>query len=438
MLLVGKSMGKAYLNKNVKFQCQNGNAVWFNAQNGDMKVKIVSAETIMDDCKLSIIGGVRPGQCNLVLTPNGTPGPCSAPIVSGSWNNDSRFKVGGKGVLTSGCSINCPIGGCIKPFKPTLMGITVDDAAKMQSVNISLENSSNSSPSEEKANSSTEKEKTSEKFTAITENTVREEKTSEEESNEALNVEYALCDYKNCEKARECEYLKALNTLKETNESKNAAELKINMGKDAFDLYAGECGDIATSLFGSYMYSIAHHHIIPANQCFKPFPEIVKLANYYGYNINKAENGISLPTMNLGYDKQPFDLRKEISFTAMDKLGKQWHKGGHKYSCKISADIDSVLPRPFLHYKDAVDKELTSFSMMLNEELKCRADNYDQQAAEFTKIMDRICERVAKKLRRFEDNPRKSYPCYISKLAFYFAFQEELVGYENELFGKEG
>ena len=34
-------MGKAYLNKNVKFQCQNGNAVWFNAQNGAVKVKIV-------------------------------------------------------------------------------------------------------------------------------------------------------------------------------------------------------------------------------------------------------------------------------------------------------------------------------------------------------------------------------------------------------------
>ncbi|MDD5791923.1 MAG: hypothetical protein PUD22_05025 [Erysipelotrichaceae bacterium] len=41
-------MGKAYLNKNVKFQCQNGNAVWFNAQNGAVKVKIVSSEAIMD------------------------------------------------------------------------------------------------------------------------------------------------------------------------------------------------------------------------------------------------------------------------------------------------------------------------------------------------------------------------------------------------------
>ena len=428
-------MGKAYLNKNVKFQCQNGNAVWFSAQNGDMKVKVSNAEAIMDDCKLTIIGGVRPGQCNLILMPNGTPGPCTASMVSGSWNNSSRLKIGGKGALTAGCSITCPVGGCIKPFKPTLMSIIVDDDAKMQGVNISIDGDLKDSTSGQSATDSSSKSGTSED--ANTEKEVTQDKEEETKDEDILNVEYALCNYKKCEKAHDCQYLKALSTLKETNESKNAAELKINMGKDAFDLYAGECSDIATSLFGSYMYSIAHHHIIPANQCFKPFPEIVKLANYYGYNINKAENGISLPTMNLGYDKQPFDLRKEISFTAMDKLGKQWHKGGHKYSCKISADLDSVLPRSFLHYKDAVDKELTSFSMMLNEELKCRVDNYDQQAAEFVKVMDRICERVAKKLRRFEDNPRKSYPYYISKLAFYFAFQEELAGYENELFGKE-
>ena len=184
------------------------------------------------------------------------------------------------------------------------------------------------------------------------------------------------------------------------------------------------------------MYGVAHHHIIPANQCFKMFPEIVKLANFYKYSINKAENGICLPTMNWGYDKQPFDLRKEISFYAMKNLGKQWHKGGHKYSCKISVELDSILQKPFLHYKNAIDIELSFFNMKLNEELRCRTENYEQQAEEFAKIMDHICEKVAKKLRRFEDNPQKSYPYYVSKLAFYFAFQEILIGYEDELFGE--
>lgn len=429
-------MAKAYLNKNVKFKCQNGNAVWFNAQNGDMKVKIIGAEAIKDDCKLGIIGGVRPGQCNLVLTPNGTPGPCLSPMISGVWNNDSNLKIGGRGTLTSDCSIQCPVGGSIKPFRPTLMNITVDDAARLQSVNVSLDSCLNNKVLENDTGTFKKNGQLSDS-SKVEDAYSSEVNTTGQDATENANVEYALCDYKNCKKAKKCEYLKSPTTLKETDESKNAAELKINMGKDAFDLYAGECSDIATSLFGNYMYSIAHHHIIPANQCFKAFPEIVKLANYYNYNINKAENGISLPTMNLGYDKQPFELRKEISFTAMNKLGKQWHKGGHKYSCKISIDVDSILPRPFLHYKDAVDNELTNFSMLLSEEIKCRAEHYEQQAIDFTRAMDRICERIAKKLRRFEDNPRKSYPCYISKLAFYFAYNEELAGYENELFRKD-
>lgn len=430
-------MGNKYLNKNVRFQCQNGNAVWFSPQNGDMKTKVKGADILLDDCKLSLIGVPRQGQCNLFLDPStGAPGPCIAVNLSGNWVNNSKVSIGGKRALLNNCSINCSRCGTIKIFAPTTVSINVDNDAKAQAVNVDGTNpvmndcSSNSEFKDVGGNKNN-------KSFAITENSEKTVSENDEVANRT-EVEYALCDYKNCSKAKECNYLKASHTLKETNESKNATELKVNMGKDAFDLYTGECGDIATSLYGSYMYSIAHHHIIPANQCFKLFAEIVKLANFYDYNINKAENGISLPTMNLGYDKQPFDLRKDIAFNAMNKLGKQWHKGGHKYSCKISADLDSVLPKPFYHYKDAVDKELTSFSIKLTEKMKCRCDNYDQQAKEFARVMDHICEKIANKLRRFEDAPQKSYPCYISKLAFYFAYREELASYEDELFGKDG
>lgn len=442
-------MGKKHLNKNARFKCGNGNAVWFSPQNGDLKVKINGSEALLTDCRLSLIGTPRPGQCNLVPDPTtGAPGMCTATIISGSWSNNSRIKIAGKGVLNSGCSISCPVGGFITPFKPTIMAINVDDASKTQKAEIGEirnENDTNSS-SNQGASSDYDKNTDNEADKVIssdveTENSesVLNEQTQEEseETEDIREVEYALCDYKNCSKANECEYLKATHTLKETNESKNATVLRNNMGKDAFDLYAGDCAAIATSLYGSYMYSIAHHHIVPANQCFKSFAEIVKLANYYGYDINKAENGISLPTMNAGYNKQPFELRKKIAFQAMTVLGRQWHKGGHKYTCKISAEIDSLLPRPFKHYKDAVDAELTSFSIKLNDDMRCRTENYDQQAAEFIRAMDHICERVAKKLRKFEDDPQKAYPCFISKLAFYFAYREELANYEDEMFRKE-
>lgn len=422
-------MGNKYLNKNVRFQCQNGNAVWFSPQDGDKKVKVNGAEILLDNCTLSLIGGPRPGQCNLFLDPStGAPSPCIAVMVSGKWNNNSNISVGCNKPLLDTCSIMCSRNGSIRPFKPTTVALNINNDAKIQAVDIRITSDSKDIDTDGKNIGDAQPADITEALAENNNQTV--ENVGE--------VQYALCDYKNCSKAKECQYLKASHTLRETNESKNAAELKMNMGKDAFDLYAGECGAIATSLYGSYMYSIAHHHIVPVNQCFKTFAEVVKLANYYNYDINKAENGICLPTMNAGYDKEPFELRKKISINAMEKLGKQWHKGGHKYSCNISADLDSVLPRPFYHYKDAVDKELTSLRIKLTDEMKCRSEYYDQQAAEFSMIMDHICEKIAKKLRRFEDDAKKSYPCYISKLAFYYAFQEELSGYEDELFGKDG
>ena len=433
------AMGKKYLNKNVRFKCQCGNAVWFKPQKGSFLVKIAGNDSLLNDCTLSIVGGVRPGQCNLIMTQAG-PAPCANPVLSGLWNDMSTLQVGHHKVLTSGCSMLCPVGGMIVPFRPTLSSLTVDDSASRQGVTISLNynqadnanKQAGTSNSSNEASGSPEANGDSPSFQEQTHSDQREKSLAENE--EPDNVEYALCDYKHCEKSKTCIYLKTSSCLKETNESVNANMLKINLGKDSFDLYAGECSKIATASYGSYMYSIAHHHIIPANQCFKDFPEIVKLANYYGYDINKAENGICLPTMKEGYDNTPFEERKEVAFNAMRDLGRQWHKGGHQYSCSISADLDSILPRPFTHYKDAVDELLVLFQAKLNEDIKCRAENYALHAEEFTKSMDHICVKIARYLRCFESDSKKSYPFYVSKLAFYFAFHAELADYEGELF----
>lgn len=422
-------MGNVYLNKSVKFQCQNGNAVWFSASNGEVNVKVNGAGVLLDDCKLSLDGVPMQRQCNMFMDPTtGAPAPCAAICVSGSWNNNSGMKVGGKSVLLSNCSISCPRNGTIKPFKPTTQNINVDDAARVECVNISpaevMQNRKESVKEKEETTENKQKETT--------------EREGTKDRHDAVKYEYVLCDYRNCDKANECKYLKTECSLRETDERKNASELRMNMGRDAFDLYAGAYRDIATSLYGSYLYTVAHHHIIPVNQCFKEFPEIVKLANYYRYNINKAENGICLPTMNLGYDKQPFEQRKEIAFNAMEKLRRQWHKGGHEYSYKISGSVSELLPRPLKHYKSAVNDELRNLRNLLYDDMCCRANEYELQAKSFAIKMDRLCERVAKKLGYFNDNPKKAYPFYISKLAFYYAFREELKDYERELFGKEG
>lgn len=309
-------MANKYLNKNVRFKCQNGNAVWFKPENGDTKVKIKNIEVLLDDCKLNIIGGAKLGQCNLNIDPStGIPMQCSADPVIGIWNNTSRLTVGSKSVLTSRCSINCPLFGSIKPFKPTMITIDVGDDTKIQSMDVSLDNSSDTYNDnyEKKENNNQNKSNAKKIDDGVIEK----------------NIESKLCDYENCTRRAECEFLKTLSTIKETNESKNANELKGNMLKYGIDKYIEEDIAIAPSFYKynsnapssdqdnkninasspvQYkMYSIAHHHIVPVNQCFKTFEEIVKLANYYNYNINRAENGICLPTMNEGYDKNIFN-----------------------------------------------------------------------------------------------------------------------------------
>lgn len=435
-------IGKKYLNMNVRFKCQSGIAVWFKPMPSDSNTKINSANILLDDCKLQLVGPPRPGQCP--LNPDKTTGAplnCLAQTVSGMWKNQSKVTVSGKKALLTNCSITCPLSGIIKPFNPTIVAINVDNNAKAQEANANDNKGGMNSHNE--TGEMTEEKMIDSKYQSNNhinnENDFASEKSKKGNNSKSVEeVLYALCDYKNCTKADECKYLSTSHCVKETNESKNAKDLRNNLGKDMFDLYAQECGDIATISYESYLYKVSHHHIVPVNQCFKSFAEIVKLANFYGYDINKAENGICLPTMNTGYNKQTLEERKKIAFNAMQTMGKQWHKGGHQYSCKISAKIDGVLTRPFLHYKDAVDKELMSYSIKLTDEMKCRTENFEKQSEEFTKIMDHICEKIAKKLRHFEDDARKSYPCYISKFAFYYAFQEELTGYEEELFGKDG
>ena len=138
---------------------------------------------------------------------------------------------------------------------------------------------------------------------------------------------------------------------------------------------------------------------------------------------------IQLKSLNI------FNLKKEVAFYAMEKIGKQWHKGGHRYSCdKIREDVDKVLQKPFINYQQAVCDELRKFINKLLETPKCRADNYEEQAIEFETAMNHICERIEKKLQKFKETPKKSYPYYVSKLAFYFAFEEGLKEYENQLF----
>lgn len=446
-------MGNTYLNKKTRFKCGSGNAVWFKPQFGDKKVIINGEETLVDNCKLSLIGTPHPGQC-MKRPPNpatGVPEPCMN-LVNGKWSNKSNVKVSGKNILNNKSSIKCACGGVLSPFKPTYKMNNVNDDIDNIVVNIDLKSQDSKVFMDNKKDNAkgTEKVTVSQFRKSNLENTTFLNPTDNSSENiepefERQEQQYAICDYKNCSKKEECQYIKTSFEVKEKNESKNAQILTDNIARDKFDLYAKDCGMIASTLFGKETYSIAHHHIIPVNQCFKQYPELVKMANYYNYDINNAWNGICLPTMNRGYDKQPLSIRLEIAFMAMKKLGKQWHKGGHAYAGKVNEiekigrEVDDLFKgdTPLKDYKSSVDEYLEVFRNKLVEEGKCWCEDYEHKSKKFCDTMNHICKIIAQKLRKFETNPKEAKGFFVSKIALYYAYYDILKEYQDIIFEGE-
>lgn len=391
-----------------------------------------------DDCGLGLIGPPHPGQCNLMPDPlTGAPSPCIAASIPGmGWNNPSGLTVSGRKALGSSCWISCPRQGVVKPFKPTYMSINVNDNVPDINICILSETGTPADPQGESwpGESVHEKENGISSDTCFNSDVQQREKEADEGSQGSRTAEYALCNYKACKDADSCQYLNASHVPEETNESKNAKTLMENMGREGFDLYAKDCSLIAATLYGKETYSIAHHHIIPVNQCFKQFPELVKLANYYGYDINNALNGICLPTKNQGYDGKALEVQLKIAFLAMEKLGKQWHKGHHKYRLEKEIDALFINSKPIKDYKAAVDEYLRQLRDKLSGEGRCRAKNYQEQAEEFTASMNHICRKIADKLRKFETQPKKSHSFFVSKTALYYAYYDVLKDYQDILF----
>ena len=159
------------------------------------------------------------------------------------------------------------------------------------------------------------------------------------------------------------------------------------------------------------------------------------MANYYGYDINNALNGICLPSPNQGDSGQTKEQLRNTAFAAMDALGKQWHMGHHEYG-SVCRQIDALFAdeKPICDYKTAVDEYLEQFRSKLMSENKCRAAAFDEMAKEFCAGMDHISRKISDKLRRFETDPKQSHSFFVSKLALYYAYHDKLKDHQDIFF----
>ena len=410
--------------------------------------------------------------CRNIPTPAGSPGgPCAMALTM--WTNASnKISVCGNNVLTEKSQIGCAVGGTIKPYLSVITRSNIDNGmsikAEIPPVNIasveiiksakSINNTTNSENSEI-LKSDTQKSK--EIMTDLSENScetgkkiseeveVKEEIPSDKtQCSDNTDFSHALCNYKTCPEKENCEYLKS--RCDASSIDNDAAKLLKNY-KSRFPVeYENHVlkSERKNEESTEGNWSFAAHHIISGNQIFAKHPYLVKLANYYNYDINNAENCILLPTTH-SFEGKTGVVKQANGYVAMDLMKQQWHVGGHSYSLEQETveEIHRFLEKIsylnidfYRNYVDAVEHEMNILESKYKK-ISCRKQGYAVKQQRFISGMNKISEKIKERLEAFETGYKHSYPFYVSKEACKFAFdvpkrKKFIIIYQKEKYKK--
>lgn len=444
------------------FCCSVNPAVQFRATQPDKTIKKMTSSNSCVLTDRAILMMSQPGQCPKSLSPAGVPLPC--PCVTfppGSWKKASeRLTINSGSVLVKDSYVMCPQAGKIKVTIPREnnieikshsvsmgmpSGVSVGSVSTAATVSASpivpsatVEKTENKKLDElNKPKMPVKKKEQSVKLPQQTEKTLKQQQSittiavvePNQKSREIPNYQYALCDYKNCPEWQTCEYLKAPDSADSIKNS--AATLGKNYKEQYLEQYTAYEEETkrrnAESREGNW--STAKHHIISGKQIFAAHPYLVKLANYYRYDINCAENCILLPTTHSFEGKEGL-CKQANGYVAMSYMKQQWHVGGHSYTMDRETifNIDNYLEKTsvnnivfYKNYVEAVEHEINILEAKYKKP-SCRKKDYASKQKRFIDGMNQISARVGQKLLDFRSSPKKSFPYYVSKEAVHYAF----------------
>ncbi|MBR6012742.1 MAG: AHH domain-containing protein [Selenomonadaceae bacterium] len=188
------------------------------------------------------------------------------------------------------------------------------------------------------------------------------------------------------------------------------------------------------------------HHIIPIEQIFNDFEKISFVANLGKservFDINCAENCIMLPSYNHSekydtiFDKVQKSVGKiyssffktteekniyEVMLIAEKehRFKMQWHAGGHSYEKQISKDMRKMIggniKGGFKDYTTALEYEIQKIENCIDLENIC--------PAEIRKRILNLIDKVRNSISAFHDHPTASYPYFVSRASFLYAFE---------------
>ena len=326
---------------------------------------------------------------------------------------DFQHKAGGENLLTQNSFCTCPIPICamspVKVFMANSLGFHDGHfSAQVAETVAELPNLKIDSPEKSSA------EKISDnKFDAVQEN----------DNSAAKNINHVLkCS--NCDK-KDCNY-KLKNFGKFSAEVDNkSAKLLAKYKKYLSTTENYNAADIVyiESLTMGDTWSYAAHHIISGNQVFAQVPELVKFATACEYDINCAENCIMLPSKREGHGELDSLSKSTSAFDVMSLTGMQWHLGGHTYS--FNEDELNEIKRQ-IKLRIGREGKVQPYAELVKAELKkIKLPSKDKPVcpAQIITRLNNISNKIREKLAAFKDNPAASYPYYVSREAYLFAFK---------------
>lgn len=417
-------MGKKILTKaNCIFTCSANLVGTISVNQADKKCKDCGNIVLTQQTSLSG-NGICPV---LTSAANGTPQNCKLSNAN-VWTSgiENKKKINGVSLLNEKAKMLCPVCAGNK-ISAKVIGQSVSTSVAAVSGSIiagssdsNLKNSTENNENNSKMNSSTEN---SDKPETTEKKEKTENQKTENQKQEESPEKNSICSYEHCEKAGNCPYMRASSTMMTDGA---AAKLRSNSIQKETDY--NECASMNMEKYQIF-WSNQAHHLISINAAYCQYPELVKLGNYFGYDINCQENCCFLPcwTKDDGYGDKEAHFKKAQAYEVMNASGLQWHVGQHSYTINLPENIMNKYPelKTLECYNTVINKEVKKIVAECSRKFDniCLEENYDGYKKWFIQQMNNLSGQIEERLDLFCVTAKDSYPYFVSMEALRYAYE---------------
>lgn len=387
------------------------------------------------------------------IPPNPSGITCTPRPISGHWEKTSKHTIGGKNLLIESSEFVCAssklkggdgrISAEIKPVMKTSQdSYSSQSLAAIHQVKSFFSGAGHLNNMEEKEEPEHKKKDGNLKASNAESDNENKKNQKNVEQEENIRAEDLYCPYDSSkEKCKKCRYVQTddshMLSAKKEGGSKQPGEIlrenyeiEFNILGDTRKKYRKICRSINEEyeIFSQIGCGNQAHHILSTKDVYEQdkLRFVLKMANFYQYDVNEAYNCIILPAYNSKAERQKSELqvsfgkssdfdKRSSKYYAMRMSGRQWHGGGHGIDFENSQNISCYVVEV---------TDLIYQCMKKEKKNHCRIDekHYEADRKEFIERLHKGLDYVREHLIEFDKDPQKSLPFYVSRDAYEYAF----------------